>query len=161
MVFFENLYFAGMLVTYGIFISFLYDKLRETPSISRIIEENREPIFYTILVFCLFTVLYEIQRYRKFSIFISIIILFIGLFGVILISEKNIWHFLYVGLVVSSIAFFMFSHCLIKRNDGYWLLFYLTILAFIGCLVNMDTNISYWEAGFMGIFAIFYISLHF
>ena len=101
------------------------------------------------------------HRYRRFSIFASIIALFIGLFGVILISEKNIWHFLYGGIVACSIAVFMFSYCLIESNDGYWLGFYLTILVFIGCLVDMDTNITYWEAGFIGIFAGFYISLHF
>jgi len=160
MLFFENLYFVCMLVTYIIFISFLYDKLAEKNSISKIIEEYREPIFTTMIFMGIFTILYEIQRYEKFSIFASIITLLIGLYGVILLDE-NIYHYCFAFLVSASILFFMFSYCLIKINDIYWLLFYLTFIAFIGCLVDMDVNITYWEAGFMGIFAIFYSSLHF
>lgn len=164
MVFFENLYFGCMLITYTIFITFLYHKHAENPSISKTIEQNREPILLMVFVFFIFTILYESHRYRKFSIFASIILLYIGIFGVILINEDNIGHYIFATLVGLSMLIFIFLHCLIKKEnsvDRYWLLFYLTIIAIIGCLINMDTNITYWEALFISLFAIFYISLHF
>jgi len=157
---FKHILFTCMLVTYGIFISFLYDKIQISPSISKIIGENREPILIIMVIMGVFTILYEIHQYRKFSIFSSIIGLLIGIYGIILLDEENLAHYFFAGIIASSIFIFMFSHCLIWTNDIYWLLFYLTILAFIGCLVDMDTNITYWEAGFIGLFAIYYISLH-
>lgn len=153
-----NILFVCMLVTYGIFIYLLYDKIHKKNSISKIIQENRELIFVIMLIMGFFTILYEYKKYQKLSI--SIITLLIGIYGVTLLDE-NIYHYCFADLVAISIFFFMYEHCLYKKKNIYWLFFYMTIICFIGCIIDMNKNITYWEAGFIGLFALFYIILHF
>jgi hypothetical protein len=95
--------------------------------------------------------------------------LVIGIFGSILVSEKQEEHFRYAELVFISILLFMGNHCIQKR-DGFSIMMFLLQFDILIYLMNYciiepenctDNSVFVAEVFYLLLFAIYYLYLHF
>ncbi len=96
---------------------------------------------------------------------IAIIILLIGIFGVILISEDNPIHYIFAAAVFFAMIAFMTGHTYYVSpvTDGHLILYYAQILFMTITVIGLfqGTSIFIAEALFILNFAVFYVYLHF
>lgn len=159
-----NILLLSMLLSYAIPIFLVYtDTNSKTSSVSSIINSTKNN--YTIL-FCMtlmgfFTLLYEYYRNKRFSLSIVAIIL-IGIYGVIMINEKNNWHYVFAIITFVFILIFMAFHCYLTKNILLILLFIIQILlSLILCLLLYLRSHFYKIQVYLIInFAIFFMFLH-
>jgi len=166
---YRNTLLVLMCLTYMvpiIYVSYIYYK-ESSIDISSIITNDKyeNTILTSMGIMGFFTVLYEIARNDIYSL-ISILALLFGIYGVILIPITNYIHYIFAFLVVISIMSFMIRHWFIHQSNLFLLLLvflnYNSIFSFIywECL-GIDDYFFINEAFFIGIFAIFYLYLHF
>lgn len=160
----QHLLLAGMALFYFIPIMIVsYSYHVQTPSISSIIcsDSIRILILISMTAMAVCTLIYERNRADPISL-ATIIILFIGIVGVILVKESSIFiHYTFAALVFLSIILFLYHHS--KRLQNIWLYgLVLTEIAFISHILYciQDPSIFLSEALFLGGFALGYLYIH-
>jgi len=117
-----------------------------------------------------FTIAYEYQRCMcnldsSLWSLIAIIILLIGIFGVILISEDNPIHYIFAAAVFFAMLAFMTGHTYYVSSvtNGHLILYYAQLLFMTITVIGLfqGTSIFIAEALFILNFAVFYVYLHF
>lgn len=157
----------GMLISYAVCILTILgwegNSIPMTVSSTLSDEKTNGIILASMLSMGFFTILYERER-KDIVSFVSMLFILIGIYGVILIEETEPIHYIFASTVFISIMAFMF------RNTTSIYLFLLCILNFVlmlflfGCILSIihdHTLFLISEIGFIGIFAIFYLFLHF
>jgi hypothetical protein len=165
----KNYLLSFMISCYLIPIYYIYSFYNENNSVSKIIcnEEVQNIIFSSMCLMAFGTLLYEIERGDIFSFLILDIMIF-GIFGCIIISDKNIIHYLFAVIVFISIYLFMGRHYYLTgaRHILSLSLFLQTIVAIILVYFfivnfNMDWDMFFLEVFYILNYAFFYIYLHF
>jgi hypothetical protein len=188
---------ACMLLAYIAPVAFVYYKYNTaatatataTRSISSIITSQEPffselaPLFQTryfiavcMLIMTGFTVLYEYQRCvdymnsRMWSL-ASIVVLLVGIFGVIFITEDNPVHYIFAAAAFFAIVGFMTGHTFTATgttagayiHDILRILLYAQFLFMLVTIIGViqDAAIFSIEALFLANFAIFYLYLHY
>ena len=150
-----------------LYVAYQYDNNQTISSIISL-EENRMIIFTPMICMCLCAIYYEVLRDCTFSFF-TMLGLVIGIFGSILVSEKQEEHFRYAELVFISILLFMGNHCIQKR-DGFSIMMFLLQFDILIYLMNYciiepenctDNSVFVAEVFYLLLFAIYYLYLHF
>lgn len=171
----SNFLLSMMLLSYSIPIIYVYRNYSyKNESVSSIItsDECQRLILVGMIIMGIFTVLYELNRNivnicaKRYSI-ISIFGVLIGIYGVILIKEEKVIHYIFASLVFLSIIGFMFTHCWYNfcnnfLNFSFYIQIVFTgILVFIMCkMCSICNNILFCEVFLILNFAIYYLYLH-
>lgn len=167
----SNFLLIMMLLSYSIPIIYVYLNYSEkNESVSSIIGSDKcqRYILAGMIIMGIFTILYELNRKcisSRISTIsrISICGLLLGIYGVILIKEEKIVHYVFAGLVFISIMGFMFIHSWCNfPNDFLNLSLYTQILLLVVLVFSMikDKGIFFCEAFLIINFAIYYLYLH-
>lgn len=157
----QNLLLFCMCISYCIPIIYVYSNYSSNNSVSSIIcnENVTTVILYSMSMMAIFTLYYELLRNNIISM-IFIILLFVGIYGVILIPEHNYVHYIFAFLCFLSILGFMIQYCCLLHNYILYILTTLIIWVSLWILFTFYENIFYGEISFLLIFAVFYLYLH-
>jgi len=112
-----------------------------------------------MILFGIFNILYENERNDDISFHLICYILFF-LYGLILINETNIAHYIFATYVFILIILFMLRHCYLKKNNLLFLLLFLSLSSLFLILKNIKGKIIYYQCFYLVNFAIFYSYLH-
>jgi hypothetical protein len=161
----NNFLFTLMFLCYLIPIIYVFFNYNNDKSISHIISNGttNNIILIPMIFMSIFTIMYEIKR-NNFISLIIIIFLIIGIIGIIFISIDKYMHYIYAYIVFICIILFMIFHTfIIYKNNILYNLLYINLFIGNNIIQNINNmnNIFIQEALFIGIFALFYIILHF
>jgi hypothetical protein len=123
--------------------------------------ECQMPIFLGMMAMGLFTLWYEWERGSLLS-FCTMIGILIGIYGVILIEENTVVHYVFGGLIFFGMILFMGLHYSASPIIfGSILIVHLLLsVILIGqCVCQMDIFVC--EVGLVVLFAIYYLYLHY
>lgn len=152
-----------MLVSYLVPILYIYSSYSTNPSVSNnICHPNSQTIILSsMMLMGFFTILYEIERNDNIS-FLSMNFLLFGIYGVICIDEWNPLHYLFAGIILLSIMYFMINNHHNQQSDILTLLLVLQWIFLLLLLVNMElANFFIIEVIFILNFAFYYFYLHY
>lgn len=157
----QNLVLFCMLLCYSIPLVYVYSNYYSNTSLSNIIcDENiTNVIFGSMTMMSVFTLYYEYLSDNITSLGI-IGLLFIGIYGVILLPECNPLHYVFAVLCFLSILGFMIYYCCILHDYILYSLTSLLIWVSLWILATFQQNIFYGEISFLALFATFYLYLH-
>jgi len=131
-------------------------------SISSIICNNK--CKYTILFFMLLmgigTILYELERNDVCSLMIISLIL-IGTYGLIIINEQQIIHYVFTFIVLINILFFMIYHYRLTKCNILLSSLLLEILILFFIMIKLNGKIFFSQVIYLLNFAFYYLYLHF
>jgi membrane-bound ClpP family serine protease len=123
--------------------------------------ECQMPILLGMISMGTFTLWYEWERGSLLS-FLTILSVLIGIYGVILIEENTVVHYVFGGLIFFGMILFMVIHCS-KSPTIFGSIFVihiiLSIILIIQCFCNTDIFVS--EVALVMSFAIYYLYLHY
>jgi hypothetical protein len=152
----------AMIISYSIPIIYVYQKFQANTTLSDIIcdESCKNTILYSMFVMGFFNILYELQRNDIESIIYILIILF-SIYRLLENGVETLYHFLYAGICLFCIFFFMVHHTFLTNSKILFLftLFNYGIILFMITMIQEDIIIC--ECAFLLFFALFYIYLHF
>ena len=172
----NSIWLVGMIISYLACILTIiggsyYDSIPTTVSSTLANEKTNFIIFSSMLSMGFFTIMYESGR-KCWVSFMAILLLLIGIYGVILISETEPIHYVFASTAFISILVFMGWNSIVHYTSKYLLTlcvfnFVLMILlfgyilstVFFVSLSSNNTGFLVSEVLFIVIFAIFYLSL--
>lgn len=162
-----------MLISYAVCIYFVICSYSEgggrVTTLSNIISNPKyqNSILVSMISMGIFTVLYEFDRKDRVS-FIAMLLLLVGVYGVVMIEEIYLIHYVFTTVVLFSIFTFMFqqSSLFYESMFGSWLFFLLSINYFImiyiiyTIILHIHAFFFVSEVIYVGCFGIFYLLLH-
>jgi hypothetical protein len=157
----KNVLLFCMIICYLLPIYYVYNNYYLNNSLSNIICNNNCKYYILFFMFLMSipTLLYEIERNDKCSIFL-ISILLLGIYGLILIDETNIIHYMFASIVFIVILTFMIRHYYITNNIILFVSLILQLFLLLLVIININKNIFYGEILYILNFAFYYLYLH-
>jgi hypothetical protein len=151
-----------MIFSYLMPIILICNYYNSNSSISNIIcnENNKNIILCYMVLMGGGSILYELERGDKISIFL-IFLMLIGIYGLICINENNIVHYIFALLVFFTIISFMIRHYYNNNVLFISLLLEIIMLLIIINNISINKNIFFSEVIYILNFAFYYLYLHF
>lgn len=155
----------AMIIIYLLNIICVCNEYMCNDSVSSILEKCYGQIFILMILMGIIVIIYEsflISNKKTLLSFIIMIILLIGIYGLIIIDNRFLLHYIFATIVFISIILYMICNCYIykctKLNVLLIIQIIISIILFILLLSNKDILLS--EILLLIIFAIYYFIVH-
>ena len=159
-----NILLFGMILLYLLAIICVYDySINNNYSISDVLKKCNYDVIIIMFLMGLLTIIYEyylINNKKTLSSFITIIFLLFGLYGLLLIDNNYLIHYVFAFIVFISILLYMIFNCHIYNCYKLKILLILELVISIFMLYNFDKEIFYQEVLLLIIFAIYFFIVH-
>lgn len=158
----KNIILILIIICYLFPIIFVYKNYNSNKSLSNIISNDNNKIFFLFFMFLMgiMVILYEFERNDLYSQ-ILISILLIGLYSLIYINETYTIHYFFAFIVFLAILIFMFRHCYLTNYDVLLSLSLLLALILLLLTLIVENRFFIYQLMYILNFAFFYLYLHF